>query len=77
LGHGIVLSEPGYGIRDEEIDLRKEEWLAAARAFRRSADHLLQVLLRCCGLDLDDLPHLGAAAVAPGGAEHIHGIIGA
>ena len=42
---GIVLGEPGFGIHDEEIDLRKEEWLAAAVAFRRSADHLLQVLL--------------------------------
>jgi hypothetical protein len=75
-GIGIVLGEPGYGIRDEDIDSRKEEWLKAARDFRLSADHLLQVLLRCCDLTLDDLPHLGAAAVAPGGAEHMHGIIG-
>jgi hypothetical protein len=73
---GIVLGEPGYGIANQDIDSRREEWIAAARDFRRCADDLLQTVMRIYDLDLDSLPHIGAMGSVPGGAEHGHSILG-
>lgn len=73
---GIVLGEPGYGIRDEEIDDNTEEWLACARDFRRCAGELLQTVLSTYDISLDTLPHIGAMGSVPDGATHGHGIMG-